>query len=106
MAELVADDQVAVSLLNGRLYGRAPETIAGRIEVRGLGIIETPYMTKVELTLAAELSEPNSIERMPGPLQYQVFGHRLPMIRLAPFEASAPVKLILALFNRALTEGG
>src|SRR5689334_24249403 len=42
-ALLVADDQVFVgSNGSGELVASAPPTIAGKIEVRGLGIIEVP----------------------------------------------------------------
>ncbi len=39
---LVADDRVVVFPAGGRLYGRAPETLAGLIEVRGVGVIGAP----------------------------------------------------------------
>src|SRR3546814_14236208 len=37
-ARLVADDRTALALEGGRIIARAPETIAGRTEVRGLEI--------------------------------------------------------------------
>src|SRR5690606_18170052 len=37
---LVADDQVFLSVENGALVARAPPTISGKLEVRGLGIVE------------------------------------------------------------------
>lgn len=106
-AELVADDQVGVMLRERRLFGRAPETIAGRIEARGLGIIETSYVPEIELRLAVALVGPHLIERMPQAGVYEILGQRLPQIRLAPFEASAPVKLVFALLNlEQIADGG
>ena len=37
---LVADDQVYLTRKSGRLLARAPESIRGRIEVRGVGIVD------------------------------------------------------------------
>ena len=37
-ARLVADDRVALSALNGKLIASAPQTIAGKIELRGSGV--------------------------------------------------------------------
>ena len=36
---LVADDRVRLFVSAGRLFGRAPAVLAGRMEVRGLGVI-------------------------------------------------------------------
>lgn len=89
------------------LYGRAPENISGRIEVRGLGIIGTSYVPEIELRLAVELVEPKLIERMPKAEGFEILGQRLPQIRIAPFEASAPVKLVVALLNlEQIANGG
>ena len=36
-AQLVADDQVVLRAEGGRIVARAPEALAGRMEVRGIG---------------------------------------------------------------------
>lgn len=41
-AALVADDRVIVSLRDGALWMRAPETLFGLIEARGIGILRAP----------------------------------------------------------------
>ena len=38
---LVADDRVIIWSDQGHVYGRAPETLSGLIEVRGLGVVAT-----------------------------------------------------------------
>lgn len=97
-AHLVADDRVLVSLDDGRLSVEAPETIRGKLEVRGVGILEVPYERTAELALIAELVAPGAVERLPDPTPTrELLGVSLPVLRLAPFEASAPVKLLLAL---------
>jgi hypothetical protein len=100
---LVSDDQVALVLDNARLIASPPETIAGKIEVRGLGILPMPYRAGVRLCLIAELCEPDRVSRMPPspPRARQIGGLTLPVMQIAPFEASAHLKLRLALQHAA-----
>lgn len=96
-ARLVSDDQTALTVEAGRLIARPPEAIAGRIEVRGLGILNWPYEEQAEVTLAVNLVAPSAVERLPEPATREWLGISVPLMRLAPFEASAPLKLLLAL---------
>lgn len=94
--ELVADDQVEITRDGGHLVCRPPTTLAGRIEVRGLGIVDVPHVTVARVALAVIIDGPPA-ERMPAPATRQILGMEVPEIRLSPFEASAPMKLLLAL---------
>jgi serine kinase of HPr protein (carbohydrate metabolism regulator) len=102
---LVADDRVQVSCAGGHLKAEAPATIRGKLEVRGLGIMTVPCLAGAELVLVAELTTPERIERFPDPPPTtDLMGVHLPLLYLAPFEAAAHVKLLLALvatFKRA-----
>ena len=105
-AHLVADDRVLITLTDGRLSVEAPETILGKLEVRGIGILEVQYERSAELALIAELVAPGAVERLPDPpTTRELLGVSLPVLRLAPFEASAPVKLLLALARTAQKQG-
>jgi len=81
--------------VNGAVAARAPETIAGKIEVRGLGILELPYLDTVALTLVCDLVAADQVVRHPDPGSVNIAGVALPQLALTPFEASAPVKLRL-----------
>jgi serine kinase of HPr protein (carbohydrate metabolism regulator) len=94
--ELVADDQVEIALEGGQIVCRPPPPIAGRIEVRGLGIVDVPHLPMARVVLAVVLDGPPA-ERMPEPAMRQILGIDIPEIQLSPFEASAPMKLLLAL---------
>ena len=95
--ELVADDQVIVEVRHGRLCGRPPPAIAGQIEVRGLGILSVPFTAECDIGVAVQLVQAGEVERFPDPRPaMDVLGHRLPLIKIAPFEASAPLKVVLA----------
>jgi HPr kinase/phosphorylase len=105
---LVADDQVFVEARGNALFASAPPTIAGKLEVRSFGIIELPYVRHAELVLAVDLVAPQNVPRMPPEPweQTMIAGKSLHCIALAPFEASAPLKLKLALFRAAHDRGG
>lgn len=95
---LVADDRVIVSREENQLFAESPATIRGKLEVRGLGIVTVPHVARARLVLVADLTEPQQIERLPDPAPAtDLIGVRLPLLPLAPFEAAAPVKLLLAL---------
>lgn len=101
---LVADDQVWVEAsANGTLVASPPQTIAGKIEARGLGIVEVPFLAEVQLVLVCDLVSENDVPRMPPePWERTVIaGVPLPALKLAPFEASAPLKLKMALLLAA-----
>jgi serine kinase of HPr protein (carbohydrate metabolism regulator) len=102
---LVADDQVLIAQVGTRLLARAPQTIRGRLEVRGIGIIDVPSVYQAELVLLVDLVKPEAVERLPEYVATDVIlGVTLPYLRVAPFEASAPLKLCLALTRVATGE--
>jgi len=101
---LVADDQVWVEAgANGALMASPPETIAGKIEVRGLGIVDVPFLAQAQLVLVCDLVGGKDAPRMPPePWERTVIaGIPVPALKLAPFEVSAPLKLKMALFLAA-----
>ena len=95
---LVADDQVLAQLSGAAVLLSPPDAIAGLIEVRGIGIVTMPFVRQARLALVADLAEPTAIERLPATgSTVLVCGAVLPRIAIAPLEASAPLKLLLAL---------
>jgi HPr kinase/phosphorylase len=98
---LVADDQIFVEARGDALFASVPTTIAGKLEVRGIGIIDLPHVAEAELVLAVDMAAATAVPRMPPEPweQIMIAGKSLPCIVLAPFEASAPLKLKLALFR-------
>ncbi len=86
---LVADDQVIIE--NGQ--ARAPDALAGLLEVRGLGIFRLPYMQTATIRLAAQMAR--ETERLPQPRRHEALG--VPEITLDPARPSAPERATLAL---------
>ena len=98
-ARLVSDDQVLISKGGDTLIVRAPEAIAGQLEVRGIGIVAMDHRNGAQLSLIVDLVDADEVPRMPPepPPQEEVLGMPVPVLRLDPREASCPVKLKLAL---------
>jgi len=97
---LVADDQVFIERDGaGALVASAPATIAGKIEVRGLGIIEVPSRAQAELALVCDLVGGEEVPRMPPEPEERtvIAGVPVRVLKLNPFEPSAPLKLKMAL---------
>jgi HPr kinase/phosphorylase len=123
-ARLVADDRVRLIRRGAGLTAAAPAEAAaagldGAIEAYGLGILRLPparRRARVQLCLAVALVPPGEVERLPGDWQgtgdmaesegFEALGVSLPLLRLAPFEVSAALKLRLALHNLRLAAGG
>jgi serine kinase of HPr protein (carbohydrate metabolism regulator) len=100
-AMLVADDRIVLTRKGERLTAEAPATIRGKLEVRGLGIVTVPALASAEVVLIADLIAPERIERLPDPApETELMGVRLPLLHIAPFEAAAHIKLLLALAMR------
>jgi HPr kinase/phosphorylase len=98
---LIADDQVVVEEQGGTLTVSAPDALAGKLEVRGLGIMTLPHAERAKLVLIVDLVARDEVPRMPPePLpRTTLLGVRVPNLQLAPFEASAPLKLKMALIS-------
>ena len=95
-AELVSDDYTVLEVQEARLIGRAPERIAGRIEVRGIGIVSLPFRNEVPVAMMVRI-EPTP-ERLPErPEQRCIAGIEIPLVALPALEPSAPIKVELAL---------
>lgn len=100
---LVVDDQTKLRSDQGRLRATAPATIAGRMEVRGLGIVALPAVPEAELCLVVDLVPADAVERLPEAGTCTLLGVSLPCLALDPFEASALAKLRLAAGHEADT---
>ncbi len=99
---LVADDRTLVWVSQGRLFGRAPETLAGLIEARGLGVIAAPYRQFAEIVLSVRCVPADTVERIPPDKRISVLGVELPRVELPGLEATAATKVAHALTHLGL----
>jgi hypothetical protein len=109
-AKLLADDRTELYVAKAKLSARAPSSIAGLMEVRGLGIVALPFAKSASLTLAVRLG---TAERLPQPLFFEPpaglpKAKPLPLIVLDGMAASAPARIQLALkaFAKGLIREG
>ena len=86
---LVADDRVEIA--DG--VARAPASLAGLLEVRGLGILRMRYSRQARIALAVELD--GAPMRMPVPRRHAELG--VPMLTLDAAPVSAAYRVALAL---------
>jgi len=103
-AELVADDQVELSLRSKTLFAAAPAALAGKLEIRGLGIVSLPYRLEVALRLIVDLRPASEIERLPGAAQQRtvVADVSLPCLALNATETVSAARLRAALGHYGL----
>lgn len=101
-ALLVADDRTELCVQGEGLIASAPRLLAGLLEVRGVGILRLEAVSNARILLACELTT-EAIERMPDragfepPSGLTVAANMRPaLIRLNPFEPSAPEKIVAA----------
>ena len=94
-AVLVSDDQTLVTRSGKILLARAPTEIAGRMEVRGIGIVAMPHVGDVPVGLIVRLD--GQVERMPDRRIRRVAGIEVPQMQVDAFHASAPVKVEMVL---------
>jgi len=98
---LVSDDQTIVKKHGERLLASAPATIAGKLEVRGIGIVEMGRVDNVPVALIVELT--SEIQRLPDDSRERpILGVKVPLISIDAMTASAPAKVRLALDRMGL----
>lgn len=95
-AVLVADDQTRLERDGGLVRASPPATIAGLLEVRGLGLVRLPYLSGVTLELVVDLVSASQVERLPEADVLELLGVAVRRLALAPFEVSAGAKVRLA----------
>ena len=93
---LVSDDQTLVRREGDRLVASAPQTIAGKIEVRGIGILDVQNVSDLPVALLVELT--SDIQRLPDDARERpILGIPLPLVSIDATTASAAAKVALAL---------
>ncbi len=99
---LVADDRVILWTSGGHLFGRAPDQLAGLMEIRGLDITPTPFRSCARVHLAARCVAAPAVERLPDPATISLLNQAIPAIALVALEPSAPAKIARALSHLGL----
>jgi serine kinase of HPr protein (carbohydrate metabolism regulator) len=102
-AKLIGDDIIHIETGNGRVMLAYAPNIAGKIEVRGVGICTLDYVHAAPLRLVIEFG--TDIDRMPPEhARTAIDDYLVPLLRLNPFQTSSALKVELAL--RAVINDG
>lgn len=95
-AQLISDDYTLLQRAGRDLIASPPDTIAGRIEIRGLGILTMPHVEKIPVALLIRLTD--APERLPLAEEVRrIAGLDVREIAVDSRTASAPIKVELAL---------
>jgi len=94
-AAFIADDRTVLSRSGARIMARSPEALAGKIEIRGLGIVSRPYEVEAVLCGVIDLTGHQTVDRIPLPENRDISGVSLPVLRIDPFQPSAPARVRL-----------
>ena len=98
---LVSDDQTLVRREGERLIASPPPNIAGKLEIRGIGIVDIEHVTDVPVALLIELT--SDIQRLPDDdRERPILGVPLPMVSVDAIAASAASKVAVALDRMGL----
>ena len=99
---LVSDDQTIVRKDGARILASAPPTIAGKLEIRGIGIVEMERAENVPVALVVELT--SDFQRLPDDNRERpILGISVPLISIDALTASAAAKVAIALNRMGLT---
>jgi len=98
---LISDDQTLLSTDGERLFAESVDTIEGKMEIRGIGIISVPHMAKAPIALVVQLAPGAATERLPEPSCYSppppLKASRLPPIAvLDPLQPAITAKITAA----------
>ena len=98
---LVSDDRTLVRKDGEKLIASAPPNIAGKLEIRGIGIVDMARVENVPVALLVELT--SDIQRLPDDSRERpILGVSLPLVSIDAMTASAPSKVALGLDRMGL----
>ena len=98
-ARLVADDRVVLIRTGGRLVARPVPAIAGRLEIRGHGLVAVTHERACVLRVVVDLVAAEPM-RLPEASDLQVSIHGVFLPRIATFLAGAPDEVMWRLRGR------
>jgi serine kinase of HPr protein (carbohydrate metabolism regulator) len=98
---LVSDDRTIVKRDGERVIVSAPPNIAGKLEIRGIGIVDMERTDDVPLALVVELT--SDMQRLPDDSRERlILGVKVPLVTIDAMTASAASKVSLALDRMGL----
>lgn len=100
-ATLVADDRVHLRVKDNILHASCPSLLVGRLELRGLGLVQLPSINEAPLGLICDLVSAADVERLPARSWCEYLGCEVRKVAIAPFEPNAVSVLRIAAHDAA-----
>ena len=95
--QLVGDDYVDITLTKGRLTAHSVATLAGLLELRGLGLVRRAHIDSTVLDMAVQLVPRANVPRLPEANHWQQGACHLPLLKLHAFDLATPDIICAAL---------
>ena len=92
-ATLVADDYTQLRVENDRIIATAPDTIKGKIEVRGYGLIDTTHQDQTAVSLIVDIVPHENVPRLPDSTTDEICKIVIPRLLLGVHDAAASGKI-------------
>jgi serine kinase of HPr protein (carbohydrate metabolism regulator) len=93
---LVSDDRTILRKEGAKVIASAPETIKGKLEIRGVGIVEMEVVSNAPVALFVELT--SDVQRIPDDSRERlILGLGIPIVSVDAMTASAASKVAVAL---------
>lgn len=83
-AALVSDDQTELWAEGDALIARAPQTLFGLIEARGIGILRAPVLPQADVVLVVDLGQTET-DRLPPERHVTLLGKKRPLVLGSPY---------------------
>ena len=99
-AQLVADDQVQLRRREDTLWCSAPAAIKGRVEARGIGILNAPSCDATQVHLWVDMDKVET-QRLPDWHTISRLGVTLPLLFKVPHPHFAPAILLYLSYGRS-----
>lgn len=88
-ARLIADDQVILKVRKKSCIASCPDTIRGKMEVRGVGIVDVKPVKHAQIDLVVFLTKDGkTVPRLPQPFTWNFENIKLPCMRLCVFDCA------------------
>jgi len=103
-ARLVGDDRVQLEAAHGRLLVRPAPALAGRIEIRGLGIRRLAFEPVAVVGLVVDLADGDT-SRLPSPTETRAELFGTAVRRLPVMAGVDPLPLVIAALRSSEADG-
>lgn len=87
-AGLVADDRTRLRRRGNFVFASAPESILGKIEARGVGILRADYAGEAKVVVAVDL-DTEELERLPPRRSFRLLSVEIDLVLGAKMESLA-----------------